>query len=230
MMMATKIYEVAKDNGQQAARLICSTILKMLEGKEGRYNDPFSSLQGRSLLVYSDRGWAWETMSAVVRSNPFKTPNKNTSKYYFIDVVGSGVHGSCWIACSKGGATCVLKQNKINTPAKENVLSEYQTYLQVYHQIPLTKYIRTLRLNEIDFLLMPYFFPIALEDREKYKKEIKETLGLFASQKCKHSDVKWDNIGTWKHNNQVYVILFDLARTEQSEDSSWVDDALNMLN
>lgn len=77
-------------------------------------------------------------------------------------------------------------------------------------------------------VIMPRFKQFrTAEDRTKNIDKVKSCLtSNFASQNLKHADVKWRNIGYYLKNNEVCVVVFDLARLEKENDKVWVESCM----
>jgi hypothetical protein len=138
-----------------------------------------------------------------------------------------------WLACSSGGAVCVLKflrGDHRGGPQKgdENALeTELKWWRKVYPD--LAKNVRLERFSSRKALLMPHFDTPARDGTTLALVEqcLKER---FVPLNLMHGDVRWRNIGVYKRGTETSVVVFDLEEVKQTDErSSWVSENILKL-
>jgi hypothetical protein len=229
-MFGTRVWSIEKDNTFQ---LVAAALLKMSQVTQRPFDHPFDKLDQRTLLRLDEESFYWERLKPGTVGKWDTPPNKNCKSFFLLEDLGTGARGHVWLACSSGGAVCVLKflrgdprggPQKGDDKALEKELAWWQT---VYPN--LAKNVRLQRIGGRKALVMPHFDTPARDET---------TLGLveqclmkhFVERKLTHGDVRWRNVGVYKANGVMKAVVYDLEEVkESSEGPSWVRESILKL-
>lgn len=226
-MFASRIWNTEKEN---VFPLVASALLKMSRVRHCGFKHPFDQLETRTLLRLDEMSFFWD------RLDPKKVgdgkwdcvPNAATKNLYLLEDLGTGSTGHVWLACSVGGAVCVLKF-LANGKDDPNVLEEECNWWRKIYP-DLGKNVRTSMFCGRKALVMPHF------DTPKRDAEtlalVESTLNQsFGVKGLKHPDVRWRNIGVFKNvDGSLRAIIFDLVGVKMSApNSNWIAKAIQRL-
>jgi hypothetical protein len=129
---------------------------------------------------------------------------------YLVHYLGYGATSKVHRALTIDGYDCVVKMYVQHCDDdRATVDQELNEYKEIYGD-ELKDYVRTITLNDMPCIIMPFFKPIKNDERNSVIHEIKKRLNeLFVTKKksFQPTDQSWRHIGTF--NNKIY--LFDLA-------------------
>jgi hypothetical protein len=138
-----------------------------------------------------------------------------------------------WLACSAGGAVCVLKflrgdprggPQKGDDKALENELVWWQ---RVYPE--LAKNVRLQWVGGRKALVMPHFDTPARDEKTLWLVE-QCLVEHFVERKLEHGDVRWRNVGVYKANGMTRAVVYDLEEVKEADvGSTWVRESIAKL-
>ena len=225
-MFASRIWNTENEN---VFPLVASALLKMSRVRHEGFEHPFDQLGTRTLLRLDEKSFYWDRLDPTKVGNGKWdcVPNAATKNLYLLEDLGTGSTGHVWLACSVGGAVCVLKflaDGKENTEVLED---ECRWWHKIYPS--LAKYVRIAVFCGRKALVMPHF------DTPKREKAtlalVEETLEkFFCSSGLEHSDVRWRNIGVYKDDDGLWkIVIFDLVGVKDQASGDWAARALENL-
>ena len=226
-MFASRIWNTEKEN---VFPLVASALLKMSRVRHEGFDHPFDQLGTRTLLRLDEKSFYWDRLdSKKVGNGKWDcVPNAATKNLYLLEDLGTGSTGHVWLACSVGGAVCVLKfmaKGKDNPKVLED---ECKCWHKIYPS--LAKYVRVAEFCGRKALVMPHF------DTPKRDKEtltlVESTLHQsFGVKELKHPDVRWRNIGVSRDaDGSLKAIVFDLVGVKTPRpNSTWIAKAIQRL-
>jgi hypothetical protein len=227
-MFASRIWNIENEN---VFPLVASALLKMSCVNHEGFKHPFDQLEKRSLLRLDETSFYWDRLDAkkVGFGKWDCVPNVATKNLYLLEDLGTGVTGHVWLACSVGGAVCVLKFMCDERESPSVLEEECKWWHTIYPS--LAKNVRTAQFCGRNALVMPQF------DSPKRDKETLELVHstlkeYFGAKGLKHPDVKWRNIGVYKDGGSLKAVVFDLVGVKKSEsdESEWITDAIADLH
>ena len=127
-----------------------------------------------------------------------------------LEDLGRGENGKAWLCITDTQpfcAVCVLKFD--NKGRNMNLQREKNMWHLLYPEFePMVK---VEMWSGADALVMPHLATVLTEEREKYRKEVKEVLTAIKSKAKVHRDVHWRNIGKYsREDGKVVIVVFDL--------------------
>jgi hypothetical protein len=162
----------------------------------------------------------------------------NAAKVLLLEDLGVGHSGRVWLVCSRSGLVGVLKFSVATPPKGESFVGKLEDYrksllekeLKFWQVIypELGKYCCMRRFAGHWALLMPHLS--TPQRNETSLSGVKKTLfDRFVKKKLKHGDVAWRNIGVYMSDGKEVYVVFDFESVSKSEDSDWVEGALQNL-
>jgi hypothetical protein len=181
----------------------------------------------QNALKLTNKGYEWKRLNNMEVEGPAKRENgKKPNEYYVIDVVGSGSTSRAFRAVTSKGGECVIKmyvqkyeeekpltKKEFDKRGKAAVKREVACYHQIYGQ-QLRSLVWHQELNGHHCVILPYFEPVATEDRSNRLEEVGAVLTKTFQPHCyryMESDMRWQHVG--KREGKIY--LFDLADLEK---------------
>lgn len=225
-MFASRIWNTEKEN---VFPLVASALLKMSRVRHEGFSHPFDQLKTRTLLRLDEKSFYWARLDPnKVKNGKWDcVPNAATKNLYLLEDLGTGSSGHVWLACSVGGAVCVLKFLVKKEESARVLEEECKWWHEIYPSF--APYVRIAVFCERKALVMPHF------DAPKRDKEtlalVEETLKkCFSSRGLEHPDVRWRNMGVYKDDAGLRkIVLFDLVGVEKQASTDWVAKALEKL-
>ena len=226
-MFASRIWNTEKEN---VFPLLASALLKMSRVRHEGFSHPFDQLKTRTLLRLDEKSFSWARLDPKKVGNGKWdcVPNAATKNLYLLEDLGTGSTGHVWLACSVGGAVCVLK---FLVEKEEKGAGVLEDECKWWHEIypSFASNVRIAVFCERKALVMPHFG--ALKRDKETLALVKETLvTCFSSRGFEHPDVSWRNMGVYEDDDGLRsVVLFDLVGVKQQESTDWVAKALEKL-
>jgi hypothetical protein len=155
------------------------------------------------------------TYEDVYRTVNFcRCPNRNTKNLIALEDLGRGATGKAWLCVTlstPSASACVLKFH--NTKKITDLEKEKDLWHKIYPEF--SKLVRIERWSGENALVMPHFTEVLERDRSLYREALFETLSSkFVANGLYHGDVKWKNIGIYRRDQMVKLVVFDLHSVE----------------
>jgi hypothetical protein len=194
-----------------------------------------------------ETGLQWKKLSVSTIWNYNKTQEGN--RFFLWKYLGRGASGRALLACDSKGGACVLNffLNDDTALRRRNVESERSTMRKVLLNESKAKtdaelsrwkevcpeckdHVRTIKLNNIWVLQMPYFWPIPPTERQSALDDITPVLAGFKKNgyTYKDADLCWRHVG---RNADGKCYLFDLESLIKLNDAEDIDieDGVHLL-
>eukprot|EP00977_Amphora_coffeiformis_P020537 scaffold8363_cov163-Amphora_coffeaeformis.AAC.2 len=189
-----------------------------------------STLSGELCTLSEDAyNWQYVQLNKVSYNTPPRF--RKHQFYHVLCVVGQGGSGRCILCCSTKGKMFVAKLFLIGISTKyseEDRAKDIQEHIDEKQKIAneelqkwldmapeCDKYCRTMQLNGIPALTMPFFPPIPLNKRAEALPLIEAHLTELAQGKglaYREDDLRWGHFGCrWSDNNEMEIALLDLG-------------------
>ena len=217
--------------------MVSALVLIILNAIKGNYEEkPFQKLTSgcgieKYCIEMDKTTYKWGTLTTTYqgpcianqrgRLRRFNNSVQN-KKLYLLQCIGTGGTSKVYHAITKDGFDCVVKlyvqrhfddgtmktKKEFEKDSIEHVTNEFNNYERIYKD-ELKDYVWMQKLNQMDCIIMPFFQPIEVQDRNDELPNIETRLKLFTAQKLAFRDCDqcWRHIG--RFNDQLY--LFDLG-------------------
>jgi hypothetical protein len=201
--------------------------------------------------------YEWRTQSGDVKvDDSLMDFNDNNKEYLVRTLVGVGSTSRCWGAVvipdkntPQKGFSCVIKywikiwnednnkyydEDHIAKESNQTTGKEVENYENIYGNIFFTKEncrVAKKKLNNTYCVILPFFEPIAKDEREGVLDEVRNVLSTrfynkveSKSYRFKESDQGWRHIGRWTEpgSGKNHLVLFDLADLDEIENATEV--------
>jgi Family of unknown function (DUF5898) len=162
---------------------------------------------------------------------------------HLIRCIGNGSTSKAYYAVTEDGFDCVVKMYvqshgeggkqktmpQFKKDSKECVEKELENYTKIYSD-ELGGYVQTQTLNGFDCVIMPFFEPISLNERqdELVLRSISDRLGQIAGKNMafRECDQQWRHVGRFDEK----IFLFDLGDLVTCEANTTMADDFAMLH
>ena len=212
----------------------------------------------------------WRTQSGEVEVDDSLMDFKDNNKEYLVrTLVGVGSTSRCWGAVvipdkntPQKGFSCVIKywikiwdedineyyeEDEIATESNQTTKKEVENYKKIYRNLFFANNrcrVVQKKLNNTYCVILPFFEPIAKDEREGVLDEVRKVLSTrfynkveSKSYRFKESDQRWRHIGRWTEpgSGDKHFVLFDLADLDEIQNSTedqhmaYVDHHINTL-
>ena len=228
-LIATKIY---KWDDTELLYALGAALKQMHESCRTHSNDS-SSLTNKVMWhlarIASAQPWGWATLK-VNKLLWKKMIDDRTDSVVVLAMLGKGADGKVLLVANCKGQVAAMKLVKENATEEANnwlnIYSEYCTELNwnVRAEIWMGTHAVILpRLNQF----------ITSEERLSSLDAVRKCLTLLFHQKgFIHTDIYWRNIGYFKKDGVLFVVMLDLHPTrvyKEDCDTKWIDEAIERL-
>jgi Family of unknown function (DUF5898) len=155
----------------------------------------------------------------------------NKKTLHLIRCIGNGSTSKAYYAVTEEGFDCVVKMyvqshdedgnqktpRQFKQDSKMCVEKELENYTKIYEK-ELDGYVQTQTLNGFDCVIMPFFEPISLDERQNVLSSIGGRLNQIAQKNMAfhECDQKWRHVGRFEGK----IFLFDLGDLVQCDNTT----------
>lgn len=229
-LTVSKIY-TRSDPNNELSRAVTSALLKMLRSSHAQVD--LSDLSNRRLIKFEkgDKGSSYWTPLNLDNGIQWNKMAGATKYLFALQDLGHGAHGRVWLACTSGGAICVLKFS-LGTKPEEALDKEKGVWDTVYGGIDGISVHRE-KWGGHHALRMPHFSGVTQKDRGRVLPLVEYTLkNHFNVKRIKHDDVEWRNVGVYQAmDGTEHAVVFDMGSTSavKPDDNGWESKAIEHL-
>jgi hypothetical protein len=214
--------------------LVAAFVIVILNAVKGNYKPkPFQMFtKGDRIDVdcinMNTNPYEWGKLTTTY-NGPYQTQRfglqQQSTNLYLLRCVGTGSTSKAYHAITQDGGDCIAKlyvqrhledgwlktKERFKNDSKEHVTNEVNNYQKIYTN-ELNDYVSQQELYGMDCIILPFFHPIPVSERETVIPIIKTRLELFTKHKLafRDCDQSWRHIG--RFNGEIY--LFDLGDLE----------------
>jgi hypothetical protein len=186
--------------------------------------------------------WGWGKLKCE-SLQWFTMPRESTSEVVVLSLLGRGSDGKVFLVANAHGEVGALKLLEVNEAkgkdmahARECADGEAALWQTIYKD--KTKWnVRSELWAGRPCVMMPRLNQFVTRDERLANVELVGACleEFFSAKGYVHGDVAWRNVGYYKEDGVVRVVMLDLAparvklRAESVKPASWVEDAVNEL-
>eukprot|EP01114_Cavostelium_apophysatum_P013712 TRINITY_DN3382_c0_g1_i2.p1 TRINITY_DN3382_c0_g1~~TRINITY_DN3382_c0_g1_i2.p1 ORF type:complete len:457 (-),score=87.95 TRINITY_DN3382_c0_g1_i2:34-1404(-) len=211
---------IYKFDDKQIFHVLGSAIIKMLQSDRKQVN-LFSKDQ--AYILTTKTGFVWSHLPDAITPRFTEANLKiNSSKFYLIRDLGSGVSGKVWLAMTKSGEVGALKLcTATDAKREEKIWNRYQPEFKV-------KFLSSVAGG--GGLFMPYLAPVQESEMKGLHPEIKLAIEKFLEAGHVHTDMKPEHLGKYRHKDgTVKVSLLDFGNVAESNPKTHDQDLSKMF-
>lgn len=148
--------------------------------------------------------YVWQKLKKL--PNPSAFPRSNTRSFFLLEVLGHGIEGKVWKACTHTGATCAVK---IFYGPSTKIEAELNLWTQVFN---IKGCFKTTLINS-PALIMPVVSVLPPKEiTDLHREATLKALETLDSFKKFHSDLEWRHVGYMEDGNgTLTAVLLDFT-------------------
>lgn len=230
-MHASRIYKWDQPEMLFALGSVLKKMFASRRTKANIFDETGGKVMWHLVLTETEQHWGWATLK-VEQLFWTKMIARNTKNVVVLAMLGKGADGKVLLVANSKGEVGAMKLVRDFEAAKQEAVNWSEVYSDYCDNFKWS--VRAQKWMGIPAVIMPNLNQFSTaKERTDNLGAVRKCLERYHEKGYVHQDVYWRNIGYFKFQGSVFVVMLDLhpARVfKKVIDREWIDDSIERLS